>query len=152
MVFPVSAVILDRIDDYRRTLESHSRRVLPFVRWRPTGQGNVEVLNETSDFYRFFDATSHAEFLFSCVARTIDVDLPAETAFLRGYDAFRRQVSALVDMPDRLMDLLFRFLHQNDGVLSKRAREREFAQMTDVEAAEIETIYAGVRQEFAQGA
>lgn len=152
VVFPVSAVILDRIDDYRRTLESHSRRVLPFVRWRPTAQGNVEVLNETSDFYRFFDATSHAEFLFSCVARTIDVDLPAETAFLRGYDAFRRQVSALVDMPDRLMDLLFRFLHQNDGVLSKRAREREFAQMTDVEAAEIETIYAGVRQEFAQGA
>ena len=152
VVFPVSAVILDRIDDYRRTLESHSRRVLPFVRWRPTGQGNVEVLNETSDFYRFFDATSHAEFLFSCVARTIDVDLPAETAFPSGYDAFRRQVSALVDMPDRLMDLLFRFLHQNDGVLSKRAREREFAQMTDVEAAEVETIYAGVRQEFAQGA
>lgn len=33
-----------------------------------------------------------------------------------------KQVSALVDMPDELMDLLFRFLHQNDGVLSKRAR------------------------------
>lgn len=146
VVFPVSAVILDRIDDYRRTLESHSKRVLPLVRWQPTDRGNVEVLNETSDFYRFFDATPHAEFLFSCVTRTIDVDLPAETAFLRGYDAFKRQVSALVDMPDRLMDLLFRFLHQNDGQLSKRAREREFEEMTDAEVAEVETIYAGVRQ------
>lgn len=146
VVFPVSAVILDRIEDYRYTLESHSRRVLPFVRWRSTDRGNVEVLNETADFYRFFDATPHAEFLFSCVTRTIEVDLPVETAFLRGYDVFKRQVSALVDMPDRLMDLLFRFLHQNNGLLSKRAREREFVEMTDAEAAEVEAIYAGVRQ------
>jgi hypothetical protein len=57
LVFPVSAVILDRIDDYRRTLESYSRRLLPHVRWRPTDRGNVEVLNETIDFYRYFDAT-----------------------------------------------------------------------------------------------
>jgi hypothetical protein len=148
VVFPVSAVILDRIGDYRRTLESHSRRVLPFVRWQSTDRGNVEVLNETADFYRFFDATPHAEFLFSCVARTIDVDLPVETAFLRGYDVFKRQVSALVDMPDRVADLLFRFLRQNDGQLSKRAREREFEKMTDAEVEEVEAIYAGVRQEF----
>jgi hypothetical protein len=39
------------------------------------------------------------------------------------------------------MDLLFRFLRQNDGTLSKRAREREFAGLTDAEAAEIQAIY-----------
>ncbi|MCM5556317.1 hypothetical protein [Pleomorphomonas sp. JP5] len=39
----------------------------------------------------------------------------------------------MVDMPGGLMDLLFGFLHQIDGVLSMLAREREFAQMTDVE-------------------
>lgn len=141
IVFPVSAVILDRIEDYRRTLESYSQRLLPLIRWTATERGNVEVLNETVDFYRFFDATPHAEFLFSCVARTIDVDLPAETAFLAGYDTFKRRVSALIDMPDRVMDLLFRFLRQNNGTLSKRAREREFAGLTDSEAAEIQSIY-----------
>ncbi|MFN7103001.1 MAG: Fic family protein, partial [Pseudorhizobium sp.] len=141
IVFPVSAVILDRMDDYRRTLESYSRRLLPLIRWAATERGNVEVLSETADFYRFFDATPHAEFLFSCVARTVDVDLPAETAFLAGYDTFKKRVSALVDMPDRIMDLLFRFLRQNDGTLSKRAREREFAGLTDAEAAEIQAIY-----------
>lgn len=144
IVFPVSAVILDRIGDYRHTLESYSRRLLPLIRWVATERGNVEVLSETADFYRFFDATPHAEFLFSCVARTVDLDLPAETAFLAGYDTFRKRVSALVDMPDRIMDLLFRFLRQNDGTLSKRAREREFAQLTDAEAAEIESIYRGI--------
>jgi hypothetical protein len=41
-------------------------------------------------------------------------------------------------MPDRTIDLLFRFLHQNNGTLSKRAREQEFANLTDGEAAAAE--------------
>ena len=149
VVFPVSAVILDRIEDYRRTLESYSQRMLPLVRWRPTERNNVQVLNDTADFYRYFDATPHAEFLFSCLARTIDIDLPAETAFLKAYDAFKARVSAIADMPDRLLDLLFRFLGQNGGTLSRRAREREFAGLTDAEAAEIEAIFAETNPEAA---
>ena len=142
LVFPVSAVILDRIDDYRRTLESYSARLLPMIEWEPTPDGDVRVLNETGDFYRFFDATPHAEFLYECVERTIDVDLPAETRFLRAYDAFRREVANVVDMPDRTADLLFRFLHQNSGTLSKRGREQEFAKLTSSEVSQIEAAYA----------
>jgi hypothetical protein len=44
-------------------------------------------------------------------------------------------------MPDRTVDLLFRFLHQNDGRLSKRARDREFAQLTDEEVSAAEAAY-----------
>ena len=32
--------------------------------------------------------------------------------------AFRRDVEALFDMPERMIDLLFRFLHRNGGRLS----------------------------------
>jgi Fic/DOC family len=142
LAFPVSAVILDRIDDYRRTLESYSARLLPAIEWEPTPDGNVRVLNETGDFYRFFDATPHAEFLYECVERTIDVDLPAETRFLRAYDAFRREVANVVDMPDRIADLLFRFLHQNSGTLSKRDSEQEFAKLTSSEVSQVEAAYA----------
>lgn len=146
VVFPVSAVILDRIDEYRQVLETYSRRLLPFVSWRPTERGNVEVLNETVDFYRYFDATPHAEFLFEYVARTIDVDLPAETAFLKTYDSFKNEVSRMIDMPDRLLDLLFRFLSQNGGKVSKRARETELAGLTEKEAARIELMYTELLQ------
>lgn len=141
MVFPVSAAILDRINDYRRTLESYSARLLPFIKWEPTDKGNVRVLNETADFYRFFDATPHAEFLYECVARTIDIDLPAEARYLEAYDTFRRSVMEIVDMPDGTVDLLFRFLRQNTGVLSKRGREKEFAKLTDDEIAKVEASY-----------
>ncbi|MBZ9909526.1 MULTISPECIES: Fic family protein [Mesorhizobium] len=67
---PVSAAILDQIDEYRRVLESNSKRLLPLVEWEPTPQFNV--LNDTGDFYRYFDATPHAEFLYACVRRTIE--------------------------------------------------------------------------------
>jgi hypothetical protein len=144
LAFPVSAVILDRIDDYRKTLESYSARLLPLIRWEPTANGNVRVLNVTADYYRFFDATPHAEFLYDCVVRTIDVDLPAETEFLKRYDNFKRQVADIVDMPDRLADLLFHFLHQNNGSLSTRAREREFQALSDDEVTRIEAAYADV--------
>ena len=48
----------------------------------------------------------------------------------------------MVDMPDPTIDLLFRFLHQNAGRLSKRAREGEFARMADTEVAAAEEAYA----------
>jgi hypothetical protein len=91
----------------------------------------------------FFDASPHAEFLYECVARTIDTDLPAETKYLEAYDTFRRSVTEIVDMPDGTLDLLFRFLRQNKGVLSKRGREKEFAKLTDDEVAKILASYAG---------
>jgi hypothetical protein len=138
VVFPVSAAILARINEYRAVLEGYSQRLLPMIDWEPTADGNVNVRNHTGDFYRFFDATPHAEFLYACVRQTIEEDLPRETAFLEQYDRFRSRIEAIVDMPDRTIDLLFRFLHQNAGRLSKRAREGEFAQMADeeIEAAE----------------
>lgn len=142
VVFPVSAAILDRLDAYRAVLESYSQRLLPVVDWRPTPVFNVEVLNDTSDFYRYFDATPHAEFLYGCVQKTVEVDLPAETTFLRAYDAFRTSVEAIVDMPEPTLDLLFRFLRQHDGTLSGRARHKEFAALRDDEVARVEAIYA----------
>jgi hypothetical protein len=116
------------------------------IDWQPTEDGNVQVINDTADFYRFFDATPHAEFLYRCVQKTIEVDLPRETAFLARYDAFRERINSVVDMPDRAIDLLFRFLHQNDGRLSKRARTQEFTALTDAEADALERAYSDLFQ------
>ena len=141
VVFPVSAAILEQIDEYGRVLESYSSRLLPLIEWEPTERFNVRVLNDTGDFYRFFDATTHAEFLYACVRKTIEEDLPNETDFLRRYDQFRQHVMSFIDMPDRTIDLLFRFLHQNEGQLSNRAREREFNALTAEETQRVERTY-----------
>jgi hypothetical protein len=142
MVFPISAVILRRLHEYRHVLESYSKPLLPFIEWRPTPGGNVEVLNDTADHYRYFDATSHAEFLYGCVAETVERDLPDEVRFLESYDRFTAGVHRLVDMPARTVQLLHGFLAQNAGRLSTRARTGEFAALTDDEVTFIARLYA----------
>jgi hypothetical protein len=140
--FPVSSAILDRITEYKTVLASYSSRLLPCVQWEATQKGNVKVLNDTADFYRFFDATPHAEFLYECVRQTIEQDLPNETNFLRNFDTFRAGIENMIDMPERTLNNLFGFLRQNDGRLSKRARGSEFAELTEDEIAKIEQLYA----------
>lgn len=142
VVFPVSAAILRDLEPYRRVLESYSRPLLPLVEWRPTPGGNVDVLNDTADYYRYFDATAHAEFMYRCVEATVERDLPDEVAYLEGYDRFAERVQDVVDMPARTVELLHRFLRQNGGRLSRRARAREFAALDDDEAERVETLYA----------
>lgn len=144
VVFPVSAAILERIDEYRTVLETYSKRLLPLIEWEPTEKMNVRVLNDTGDFYRYFDATPHAHFLYSCVEQTIDVDLPQEIEFLRCYDQFKAKVEALIEMPASMVDLLFNFLKQNGGKLSKRAREREFSALKEKEIEYIASVYANI--------
>jgi hypothetical protein len=144
LVFPVSAVILERIDEYRRVLESYSRPRLEQIHWQVTPDGNVEVVNETLDLYRYFDATRQAEFLYDCVVQTIEHNLPEEIRFLERYDRMKAAVNQRFDMPDRMVDLMIRFLGQNNGVFSKRATEKEFKALTGVERIELETLYAGI--------
>lgn len=141
VIFPVSAAILRNIDGYRGVLESYSRPLLDCIDWRAAPNGNIEVLNNTSDYYRYFDATAHAEFLYRCVEQTIEHDLPEEVAFLQAYDRFAHGVQEIADMPAEKIELLHRFLRQEDGRLSKRARENEFAALTDREAEQIAAVY-----------
>ena len=109
--------------------------------WAPTEAGIVRVLNDTGDYCRFFDATPQTEFLYERVRRTVERDLPEEAAFLESHDAFRAGLNRLVDMPERLSHLLFRFLRQNGGRLSRRGRRREFVALTEDEVSRIEEMY-----------
>jgi hypothetical protein len=146
MVFPVSSVMLDRIDEYRTTLQAHSGPLMPFIEWRPTLNRNVEVLNQTADLYRYFDCTSAAEFLYACVARTVEQDLPREIEYLRRHDEAIRRIMDTVEMPDRVAENLVLFIRQNGGTLSKRRRTGDYQKLLDEEVVLLEGI---VRDAFA---
>ncbi len=66
----------------------------------PTEKNNIEVLNETIDLYRYFDATKQAEFFFECVEETVNKTLPEEIAYLRKYDFLNEFIKNYIDMPD----------------------------------------------------
>ena len=148
MVFPVSSVMLDRIEDYRTTLQGHSAPLMPYIEWRPTPERNVEVLNDTADLYRYFDCTQAAEFLYACVHRTVDEDLPREIDYLRRHDLALQRIMEAVDMPDRIAENLVMFIRQTNGELSKNRREGEFKQLTDEEVRRIQQIVADAFEGF----
>jgi hypothetical protein len=141
IIFPVSAAILEKIDDYRKVLETYSRPLLEFIEWKKTPDNNVEVLNDTIDYYRYFDATSQAEFLFDCVDYTINRIIPQEVEYLQKYDTLKVWLDDRFEMPDKMVAMLIRFLEQNNGTLSKRAQEREFKDLTSEEIKKIEKQY-----------
>ena len=140
MVFPVSSVMLDRIDQYRTTLQNHSAPLLDYIEWRPTPERNVEVLNDTVDLYRYFDCTQAAEFLYACVQRTVEQDLPREIDYLHRHDEAMARIREMIEMPDRLAQNLILYIRQNEGMLSKRKREKEFSALTDAEVHGLESI------------
>ncbi len=141
IIFPVSASILNHIDDYRNVLENYSRPLLDFIKWKETKDHNIEVLNDTIDYYRYYDSTKQAEFLYECVKDTIENIIPDEVDYLTKYDEFKRFLDDDYEMPDKTVSLLVHFLEQGSGKLSKRALEKEFKALKETEVDHIETTY-----------
>ncbi len=144
MVFPVSSVMLDRIEDYRSVVQAHSGPLMPVIEWRPPPERTGEVLNASAALDRYFDCTEAAEFLYACVRRTVEEDLPREIDYLRRHDEAIRRIMDVVEMPDRVAEGLVLFIRQHNGTLSRNRREGEFQKLRDDEVALAEGIVQDV--------
>jgi hypothetical protein len=140
---------VDRIDEYRKTLQAHSGPLLDLIAWRLTPQHNVEMLNDSADLYRYFDATETAEFL-SCVERIVEYDLPREIDYLRRHDLALRRIINMVEMLDRVAENLLMFIRQNKGTMPKRRRTGEFKQLIDDEVEKVEAVVNDAFEGFGQ--
>ena len=149
VVFPISATMLHRPQDYDASLESFSRLLLPLVEYRLDSHGYMTVLNETQGLYRYVDCSFIAETLFSFVEDTIEKELPAELLFLQQYDNARRLMREVVDLPNRQADLFVRLCLQNGGKISRAKRELpDYQALNDGELAGLE---AAVTAAFSLG-
>jgi hypothetical protein len=143
-VFPVSSAILRDLAAYRKVLESVTKPLLPLIDWRATANGNVEILNETVNFYRYFDATAHAEYLYRCIEQTIIREMPEEIKYLESFDKFNQGLSRWLDMPLNKVEVLYKVLERGNGKFSERAKKRKFAALTAKEVKRIEQLYARI--------
>ena len=142
---PVSQQIQERLSDYIMALQDISAPMMPFIPWKATANGNVEVTGDTGDLYRFPDVTSQTAFLRECVAATVDSTLPKEVKWIEGHDKATAAISAIVDMPAPKVSQLVNFVAQQDGRLSNKRRKKDFDSLTD---GEVERIEAAVRAAF----
>ncbi len=140
LIFPVSAVMLARRNEYDATLESFSAPLMRVIDYDEDDRGVVTVRNDTAHMYRYFDATPLAEALYGWVQETIRADFRQELTFIVTFRELRKSLTQIVDMPDMKADLLLKLCLQNHGRLSASKRRSQFPELTDAEIAEIESL------------
>ena len=144
MIFPISAAILNRIDEYQAILEAYSSQRIDLIEWEPTADHNVKILSDTVDLYRYYDITAQVEFLYECVEETIEQIIPDEIDYLEKHDRMTLYINNYWSFPDTKVDLLIKFLSQNNGKLSKNKRQNEFDDFTDEEISTVEENFRSI--------
>ena len=144
MIFPISSVILDEIELYREILVSHTLPLMPMIEWEATQKGNVKILNNTTDLYRFFNITKGCEFIYSLVEQTINETLPNELNYLSSFDKACYEINEIVAMPDNMIKTLITFILQNEGKLSKKKKEKYYEKLTIDETLKIENVICNI--------
>lgn len=140
LMFPISASMLKNAADYDASLEAFSRHLMGLVEYSIDQEGRMSVHNDTAMWYRYIDMTPQAEALFRFTEQTIDTELTGELEFLANYDKTKKAIQAIVDMPDREIDLFIRFCLQNNGRLSQTKRSGHFDFLADDEITRLEQV------------
>jgi len=91
--------------------------------------------------------TAQAEALSEFVRRTIEEELVQELDFLANYDATKKAIQDIIDMPDRLIDLFIQLCLQGNGKLSARKRASYFDFLTD---EELDAMERSVKDSYLQ--
>lgn len=141
IVLPVSAVIQANLDEYIAVLEYFSKPLQQHTQYSPDAPDSPATGNDAV-YFRYFDATEQAEFLYKALERTVEVDLQQEIDFLMGFDRACKTLNPLLDWPAHSLDLFVRLVHQNSGTLSKGKRKAHFDWMTDSEVEQAEALVA----------
>ena len=144
IIFPISAAILDKINDYQNVLTSNSNLLLEYIQWQSSNKHNVEVLNETMDLYSYFDCTEQSEFLYACVWNTINEIIPNEIKYLQAYDEFKLEIEREIGLADNQIDLLIKLMMQHDGKLSNRKKEKHFPNLNEAEVDILEQKFENI--------
>lgn len=125
--------------EYDRMLESFSTRLMNRLEYVMDPDGEVKVLGDSVDFYRYVDYTPIVEEFQQVIKATIETEWKAELDYLVRYDRMRADMRAIVDMPEKKANQFILFVRQNNGKLS--AAKRSFSpELTDDEIVQLEGV------------
>lgn len=145
MIIPVSAHMVNHIKEYDAALEAYSSPLMSKIKYEMKEDSSMAVLNpaEVEAYFRYPDLTEQAIYLARTIKGTITEDIYWEMEFLVKYDEVKAAIQEIVDMPDRNIDMMIKFLHQNKGELAARKR-KHFAELTDDEISRMEITFKDI--------
>ncbi len=142
VIVPVSATMLNRAREYDACLESFSKPIMPLIDFVTHDDASIEVLNETVNLYRYFDATRMAEYLYGCIEATIEDELKAELDTVSAFAKARKALDATFDLPEKQKNLFLKLCWQGKGRISKTKRKAHFSMFNDDELDAMQELVA----------
>lgn len=145
LIIPVSAHMLNHIKEYDQALENFSKPLMRMIEYSKNENGEITVDNseEIEGYFRFPDLTVQSTFLARTIEATLTVDMPEELLFIQRYDELKSGIQNIVDMPDKAINSMIIFLHQNKGSFPKR-RRNDFEKLSDHEIEAMENVYKAI--------
>lgn len=144
IALPVSAFILANLDSYIEVLEQFSRPLVLRTEFEPQ-LPDIPARGNDAVYFRFFDATPQALFVYRALERTVVHDLRDEIDYLIGLDRARALLRNEIEWPAHSLDLFINLVRQGGGKLSQTKRKSQFPLLTD---DEIEQFVAMVNDAF----
>ena len=150
-IIPISAQMLENIEEYDIILESYSKPLLSFIKFSLDTQGELTILNpsEVMGYFKYPNLTRQCEYIFNTLVAAV-AKIEDELEYLNKYDFLKREIENFLDLPDKLLNNLIIFIHQNRGTLSKNKR-KQFDKLTDTEISTIEKLYNKIFIENTEG-
>ena len=140
-IIPISAQMLENIEAYDSILEAYSKPLLRFIKFSLDSDGELTIQNpsEVVSYFKYPNLTQQYAYLFNTVVAAIN-KIEIELEYLNKYDLLKKEIGNHLDLPDKLLNNLIVFIHQNKGILSKNKR-KQFEILTDDEIETVETLY-----------
>ncbi len=145
LIIPVSAHMINHLNDYDQALENFSKPLMQRIIYSSSAKGEIRVTNaaDVESYFRYPDLTYQSIYLAKTVIATVLQDMTEELTFLERYDEVKKDIQDLVDMPDKDLNKVIIFLHQNNGNFPQR-RKNNFPKLTDDEFLAMENIYKAI--------
>jgi len=124
-IIPVSATILQRLNEYDKVLEVISKPIMAMIDYEiDENNHGITINNDIGYMYRYPDLTQHVLFLYQMMEVSISEDLLQEVLYIVKYDAVKKAIEDRFDIPNKDLNLFIQLALQNNGKISKRKRER----------------------------
>jgi len=143
-ILPLSVAMKRHEADYLAALESFSRpaRQLWDVTWIADNEFAFDFRSSPL-VYAHWNGEAAADFVTRCAEQALEQALVNETAFLQAYDRAYEQIDREFDLPNRTVNLLIQWIHQNnDHMPERRKNAPELLLLKPQQVVRIEAIVA----------
>jgi hypothetical protein len=146
-LLPLSVAMKRHEADYLAALEAFSRPARQL--WDVTCVADNEFLfdfKSTPHVYAHWNGETSARFVTTCAEQALAQSLIEETQFIQAYDQAFDRIDRAFNLPNRTVNLLIQWIHQNGGQMP--ARRRNAPELVGLQPAQIDHIAAIVAECF----